>query len=217
MAQIPNGQPCSQNLSQNRGYCRSHHTPSQAKNKDGIQHNIHQRSRQSGGHGKLGAAVRADNGIHGLTKHIKRNAQSNIKEVLAGITKGLLIDPAAEHAENGILKNQINRRQHNADYDTKYNGVSDAFPGIFPLIGPQADAHIGTAAISNQNGQGKGNHRQRKHHRIGRVAVRAQVGRIGYKNLVHNVIKRCHQQGNNTGDGVLAHQASDGLCLQIRI
>lgn len=42
--------------------------------------------------------------------------------------------------------------------------------------------------------------------RVGGIAVRPQVAGVGDKDLVYDVVKRTHQQGDNAGDGVLPHE-----------
>ena len=79
------------------------------------------------------------------------------------------------------------------------------------LAGAQADADEGAAAISHQNGDRQSHHRQREDYRIGGVAVGAEITGVGNEDLVHDVVKGAHQQGNDAGDGVLPHQSPDLL------
>ena len=69
----------------------------------------------------------------------------------------------------------------------------------------QADADEGATAVADHHRHGQGYHRQRKDHGVGRVAVGAQVTGVGDENLVHDVIKRPHQQRNDAGNGILFH------------
>lgn len=82
------------------------------------------------------------------------------------------------------------------------------------FAGAEADAHEGAAAVAYHDGQCERHDGQRKDHRVGRVAVGAQIAGVGDKNLIHDVVQRAHQQGNDTGQGIAAHQASHGLYAQ---
>lgn len=85
--------------------------------------------------------------------------------------------------------------------------------GLF-VVPAQADADKGTAAVTDHHRDGQRHHRQRKHHRIGGVAVGAEIVCVGNKNLIHDVVKCCHQQRDDTGDGVLCHQLSEPFCFK---
>ena len=93
-------------------------------------------------------------------------------------------------------------------------GVSDAPVRLLLLSSSQAQAHKRTAAIANQNSDGERNHCQRENHCICRIPIRPQTIGIGNENLIHNIVQSGHQQGNNTGDRIFAHQLSDRLPLQ---
>ena len=150
-------------------------------------------------------AVGADDGVHGLAKHIEGNAQGDIEKVLLGEVKGLLVHPAAEGRQNGVCQQQVQQRHHQAGDHAQRHGAADAAVGVLLVPGAQADADVGAAAVADHDGHRQGHHRQGKHHRVGGVAVGAQVGRVGDEDLVHNVVQRRHQQRNDTGDGVFPH------------
>ena len=89
-----------------------HHAPAADEDEDGIQKDIHHRSGQRGYHGEAGSAAGPDDGVHGLTEHIEGDAQRDVEEILLRIAEGLGIDGAAEHGQDLIGKQQVQRRQH---------------------------------------------------------------------------------------------------------
>lgn len=52
--------------------------------------------------------------IHGLPKHIKRNAERYPKEILFGMKKGFFIYRAPEHGNDLVTKDQINDTKNKA-------------------------------------------------------------------------------------------------------
>ena len=172
------------------------------------------RARQRGEHGEPGVAVRPDNGVHGLPEHIKRDAQRDIKEIFAGMAESLGVDGAAENADDGRGKRQIQRRQHHAAAHRHHHRVAHAALGGARLLPAKADAHIGAAAVTDHHRDGQRHHRERKHHRVGRVAVGAKVAGIRNENLVHDVVQSAHQQRHDAGHRILFHQLADALGTQ---
>ena len=61
--------------------------------------------------------------------------------------------------------------------------------GVVVCAGAEADAHEGAAAFAYHDSQCERHDGQRKDHRVGRVAVGAEVGGVGNKNLVNNVVE----------------------------
>ena len=186
----------------------------EAEDEQRIQNDIDGGAGQRGDHGELRAAVGANDRVQRLAKHIERNAQRNIEEVLLRLTECLFVDAAAEHGQDRILKDQIDGRQHDAGDDAQPDGISDAAVGILPAIRAQADADERAASVADHHGNGQRHHRQREHHRIGGVAVGAQIAGVGDEDLVDDVVQRRHQQGNDARNGILAHQRADPLGLQ---
>ena len=209
MAQVPQRQRCRQNLAQHRRNGGALHPHLQRENKNRVQNNIGHRTQNRGAHGKPRAAVRANDGIHGLAEHIEGDAQRNPEKVFFGAGVSALIDLAAEHGQNRLHKDQVQRRQHQAAGDAQNNGISDAPVGVLLFIGAQADADKGAAAVADHHGNGQSHHGQRKYHRVGRIAIGTQIRCIGNKNLVHDVIQRGDQQGNHAGHRVFPHQCSE--------
>ena len=110
------------------------------------------------------------------------------------MTIGFGIDCTAEHSEDDVCKDQIDRSQHNAADQTHHNSVANALLCLADLILPKADADKGTAAITDHNCDGQRNHRQRKNNRVGGIAVGAKIGRICNKNLIHDIIQCADQE-----------------------
>ena len=124
---------------------------------------------------------------------------------------GLGVDRSAEHGKNGIRKNQIERRQHNADDQTHDHRVADAPLCFGDLVLPKADADEGAAAVADHHRDRQRHHRQGKHNGVGGIAVRAKIAGVGNKDLVHDVVQCADQQRNNARDRILLHQLADAL------
>ena len=211
MQQIPHCQRCRDQLTDDGSHRCAHHAPAEAENEDGVQNDVQRRTRKGGDHGKPGAAIRADDGVHGLPKHIKGHAQRDIEEILLRVVVGLGVDRSTEHGKNGVCKNQIERGQHNAADQTYHHRIADAPLCLGDFVLPKADADEGAAAVTNHHGNGQRYHRQGEHDGVGGVAIRAKIAGVCNKDLVHDVVQRTHQQRNNARDRILLHQLADAF------
>lgn len=153
----------------------------------------------------------ADDGIHGLPKHIKGHAQRDIEEILLGVVVGLGVHRSAEHGENVVRKNQIERSQHNAADQTHHHRIADAPPCLGNFVLSKADTDEGAAAVTDHHGNSQRYHRQGKNDRIGGVAIRAKIAGVCNKDLVHDVIQCADQKRNNARDRILLHQLADAF------
>ena len=192
--QIPHCQRCRDQLTDDGSHRCAHHAPAEAENEDGVQNDVQHRTRKSGHHGKPGAAVRADDGVHSLPEHIERHAQRDIKEILLGVVVGLGVDRSAEHGKNGVRKHQIERGQHNAADQTQHHRIADAPLCLGDFVLPKADADEGAAAITDHHAIASATTVRGENDRIGGVAIRAEIAGVGNKDLVHDVVQRTHQQ-----------------------
>ena len=217
MAEIPDGKSRSDDLACHSGDRRAHHPPAENVDADGVQNDVGEGPCQSGRHGKARAAVGADDRVHGLAKHIKGNAQGDPEEILLGAAEGLLIDPTAKQSDDGVLENQIDCGHSHAGQNTENHRAADALVRILLTTGPQADTDKSTAAIANHDSQRQRHHRHGEHNGVGRIAIGAQIRCVGDKNLVHHIVKCCHQQRDDAGDGVFSHQLPDFFGPQKRI
>lgn len=84
---------------------------------------------------------------------------------------------------------------------------------LFPARS-KTDAHKGTAAITDQHRNGQRYHGQRKYNGIGRIAIGAQIGRIGNKDLVYHIVERRHHQRDHTGHRIPPHDPPHRLRFQ---
>ena len=127
------------------------------------------------------------------------------------MTEGLLIDRSSEHGDNLPAEYQVNETEHNTAGQRHNHGI--AYTLFCPLrpLHAETQADEGAAAITDHHGEGQGYHRQREYHRIGSIAEGPEVGGIGNKNLVHDIIQGSHQQGDNAGNRILPHKAADGF------
>ena len=127
------------------------------------------------------------------------------------MAEGLGVDGAAKDADDVRGKRQIQRRQHHAAAHRQHHRVAYAAFGGAHLLPAKADAHVGAAAVTDHHRDGQRHHRERKHHRVGRVAVGAKVAGVRNEDLVHNVVQSAHQQRHDAGHRILFHQLADTL------
>ena len=217
MQQIPHRQDRCYDLADDGCNGGAHHAPFEDEDKNGINNAVDDRPRQRGDHGKARAAVRADDGVHGLAEHIEWDPQCDIEEVFLRVVEGLCVDCAAEQGDDVVGEEQIRRCQHKAAGDDQHHRIADAAFCTVLVVSAQRHADKGTAAVSYHNGDGQCNHRQRKNDCVGCIAIRAKVACIGNKDLIHNIIQCAHQQRDHAGDGVLPHEPANTLCPQKRI
>ena len=177
----------------------------------GVEDHVSDGTGNSSDHSKFRAAIAADYRVHGLPEHIERDAQRDIEEVFLCERMGFLVDGASEQGKDGFAENEVDCRQHKAAYYTEYNCIANGLVGVLSGVSPQRDADKRTATVTDKYSDAERHHCQREHHRIGGVAVRAEVAGIGDKDLVNDVVKRAHQQRDDAGDGVLAHEPSNTL------
>lgn len=204
-------------LSNDSCHSSTHHAPAEQENENGVKDDVDDRARQRGDHGKFRVSICPDNGVHGLTKHIKGDSRGDVEEILPGMMKDLGIDGAAEHGNDGIRENQVNCGEHQSADHRHDHGVAHAASGGFGILFSQADADEGAAAVTDHYRDSQCHDGQGEYHGIGGVAVGAKVAGIGDKNLVNDVIKRAHQKGDDAGDGVLLHKPADTLRPQMLI
>jgi len=165
----------------------------------------------------FGAPVRADDRVHRLAEHVKRDAQRDPEKVFARQAVGLLVHPTAERGDEAILEEQVRRRQSQADADRQQDGVPDAPVRLFPVLRAKPDADVGAAAVAHHHGNGQRRHRKREYDRVRGVPVRAEIVRVGNIDLVDNVVERADQQGNDAGDRKAAHQLAEAFLFQERV
>ena len=89
--------------------------------------------------------------------------------------------------------------------------------GVLIPSAAQTQAHKGAAAVPDHYRNRQSNHCHGKYDCICRISKGAEVAGIGDKNLIHHIVKRRHQQGDHTGDGITSHQSSYRLCFQKHI
>ena len=189
MQQIPYRKRRGGHLSDYCRYSRTHHTPPERKDKDGIKDDIDDCACQRRNHRESWISIRADDRIHRLSEHIKRNSQCDVKEILLCMAERFFVHCAAKHRDDTIGKNQIQRGQHKtADYNQQHR-VADTALRLFDLVPAECHADKSAAAIPDHNGNRQGYDRQRKDNRICRVSVRAEIARIGDKDLIDNIIQ----------------------------
>ena len=131
--------------------------------------------------------------------------------------KRLLIHRAAEHGDDRIGKNEIQRRKQHAARHRQHDRIADAFLRLPHFTLAERNADEGAAAVADHHRDGKRHHCERENDGIRRVAVGAEIARVGDKDLVDDVVQRAHQQRGDARDGVAPHQRADALCFQKRI
>ena len=214
MEQIPDRQRRRKNLSKNGSDRRARHAHFQRIDENRVKNDIHDRAGHCGRHRKAGASVRTDNGVHRLSEHIERDAERNPEKVFPRMGEGLLVDASAEERQNRVHEQQVQRRQNDACNQTERDGVAY---GSMRLVCPtlaEFDADVSAGAVANHDRHGQRDDRQRKHDRIGGVAVGAEIVRVGNENLVYDIVQRGDQQRDDTGNGVFPHELSYRLRFQ---
>jgi len=113
-----------------------------------------------------------------------------------------------------IGKQQVQRRQHQTAACRQHHGVAHGSAGILLPALAQREADEGAAAVTDHDGDGQRHHSQGKDHRISGISVGTQIAGVGDEDLIHDVVERPYQQGDDAGEGVAAHEPPDGLGLQ---
>ena len=75
MQQVPDSKQGCGHLTDDCGHRGAHHAPAEGENEDRVQDDVEQGPCQGGDHGEFGAAIGPDDGVYGLTEHIKGDAQ----------------------------------------------------------------------------------------------------------------------------------------------
>ena len=171
--------------------------------KDGVDHGA-QGHRE---HGIFGAAVGPDHRVDGAGDHHKGQADADDGAVLQGI--GPQHIGGAEEIQDGVDADEEYCGQKNAHHGHQDNGVADALFGAFNVALAQLQAQIGGAAVPDHQGEGKG------HNGDGEDDVGSAVAQIAHapanEDLVHDVVKGIHQQGDDAGNGEFCNQPPDGF------
>lgn len=208
---VPHRQSRCEDLPGNSSYGSSHHSPFKDKNEDRIKDDIHNSPCKRRRHRELWISIRPDDGIPGLTKHVKGNAQGDVEKVFLRVMKGLLIDRAAEHGDDLRLKDQIDRGQNETADNTHNDGVTHALFGSFFFLLAKADADKRAASVADHNGDRQRYDSERKYDRVGGISIGAEIAGIGNKDLVNDIIERADQKRDDARDRLLPHQVPDAL------
>ena len=96
----------------------------------------------------------------------------------------LFIDCAAKHGYDLIRKYQIKNGQDQTGHHAHGNRVAHTSFCRCGIALSQIQAHIGTAAVTDHDGNGQCHHSQRKYDCIRRIAIRSQIAGIGDKDLI---------------------------------
>ena len=206
MKEIPDRESRRENLSGHGGDGGAHHAHLQRKDEDRVKDDVRYGSRDCRDHGETGAAVRADDRVHRLPEYIEGDAQRDPEEVLLRAGIGFRVDSAAEEREDRLHGQKIQGRQDQTASQAEQDGVSDAAVGVFLSIGPQRNGDEGAGAVADHDRDRQRDHGQREDHRVGCVAVGAEIVGVGDEDLVNDVIQGCHNQGNDAGERILPHQ-----------
>ena len=108
--------------------------------------------------------------------------------------KGFLIDRTAEHGDDGVAESKVEHGENNACQNRQHDGVSHTALRFFCLVFSKTQAYKSAAAVTDHNGNGQGDDRKGKYHRISRIAIRSQIVGVGYKDLINDVIESAHEK-----------------------
>ena len=211
MQDVPDGQDRCDDLSGNGSDSGAHHSPFKDKNKDGVEDDIRDCARKCGRHREPGISVRADNGVHGLSEHVKWNPQRDVEKVFLRVMKGLRIDRAAEHGNDLRLEDQIDRGQNETADNAHDDGVAHALFCCFFFLLAKADADERAASVADHDSDRQRYDSEREYHGVGGISVGAEIAGVGNKDLVNDVIERADQKRDDARDRILPHQLPDAL------
>ena len=79
------------------------------------------------------------------------------------------------------------------------------------FVAAKTDADKCAAAIANHNSNSQCNYRQWKYHRVGCVAVGAEITGVGDKYLINDIVERRYHERDYSGYGVFQHQPPYGF------
>ena len=82
---------------------------------------------------------------------IVKKVCGDVEEIFPGMMKGLGIDGAAEHGNDGIRENQVNCGEHQSADHRHDHGVAHAASGGFGIFSSKADADEGAAAVTDHH------------------------------------------------------------------
>lgn len=211
MQQIRRRQHGREDLADDRRDGRAHHAPPAREDEDGVEDDVAHRARQQRQHGIARAAVGADDGVHRLAEHVKRDAERDPEAVFARVGERLGVDRRAERCQDRIHEDEVHRHEHDAYDEREHDGVADAAVRFLRLPRAEADADIGAAAVADHGGDGERDDRQWEHDAVGRVAVGAEIARVGDEELVDDVVQRADEQRQDAWQREFAHQRADRL------
>lgn len=208
--QVPQAHAAGGRLPDHGGDAGAHHAHVQREDEDGVQNQVHHRAQNHALHGVLGGAVRPDDGGEGRTHQLERDAHADGPQVCHRLGIGGLRG-AAEHHDPGGQKPAQQRGGHAGAQDQR-QGVADGPVRLLLLAAAQAQAHVGRAAVAQQQGEcvdqdddGKGN--------IGGGHA-GDAHALSHEDLVHDVIEIVDHQRQGGWDGIAQQQCGDRLRLQ---
>ena len=90
--------------------------------------------------------------------------------------------------------------------------MADGPVSLVLLLAAQAEAHVGSAAITQHQGHGNGHDGQRESHVGGSHTGNTHT--LPHEDLVHDVVQIVHHEGHGGGDGITAEESADGFRFQ---
>lgn len=199
-------------LADDRSQSRAGHSPVEAENKDRVQDDIYDGPGQHGGHRPGGTAVGPDHRVHHVHQHIGWEKGKDDVEILHRHPDGIF--RRAEQSENLLLQREKDSHQDEADQEGDRDAAADTGGGVFRVLLSLTDVQIGGTAVTKAPGKCLSDNEDGEHHAGGGISQSTHLA-VSDKDLIHDVIERADQKGEDAGDGELQHQFRDLLLSQI--
>ena len=104
--------------------------------------------------------------------------------------------------------------QDEADQEGDRDAAADTGGGVFRVLLSLTDVQIGGTAVTKAPGKCLSDNEDGEHHAGGGISQSTHLA-VSDKDLIHDVIERADQKGEDAGDGELQHQFRDLLLSQI--
>ena len=210
VAQVAQAQAAGYHLPDHRGDPGPHHAHFQRENEDGVQDQVDDGSRHHALHHVLGRAVRPDDGGKRGTEQLEGDAPGDGTHI--GQRFGVGSHRRAKEHHNLRGKDAADQGGQQAAGYNEGECMADGVVRLPLFLPPQAQADIGGAAVSQQQGHGVDQDGQRERNVGGRHTRDAHA--LADEDLVHDVVEIVDHQCQRGGDGVADDQLGDGFGFQ---
>ena len=193
-----------------RGNRRALDAPVQDEYVDGVEDCVQESADHHAVHGHARMAVRACQVGQHDRYHVKGRAEQDDRGVVERVRQDGI--GRAERAQQGAQEDQAEDHQHDAEQNGKgERGVERAL-GLLLVLFPQTDGCVRAAARADQGGERQQDGHDRKGDRCRGVAQITDA--LPDEDLVHDVVNRVDQAGDDGGEGEGHQQTADRLAAE---